>query len=250
MSSDVTVILNGYRRKDALDIQLQQLEKQSIKPDDIMLWYNYPGDPMLINMNAVHKTRSVVSNTNFGVWGRFTYALNAKTKYVCIFDDDTIPGTKWIENCLTTIKEKRGVLGTIGLHCNDRDEYFNHTRYGWDNPNEDTVEVDLVGHSWFFEREWLSAMFREVPNPEYDLCGEDMHLSYAVQKYLGLKTFVPPHPKNDKEMWGSLMGWELGVDENAISHLHTFHGKDDFRKKVNTYFKGLLNNGWTLVNDK
>jgi hypothetical protein len=33
----------------------------------------------------------IETNNNLGVWFRFTVALMAKTKYVCMFDDDTIP---------------------------------------------------------------------------------------------------------------------------------------------------------------
>jgi hypothetical protein len=61
-----------------------------------MLWYNNPGDPRLINRDAIVKTDSAYSNYNFGVWARFAFALNATTKYVCVFDDDTLPGKKWL----------------------------------------------------------------------------------------------------------------------------------------------------------
>jgi hypothetical protein len=39
---------------------------------------------------------------------------------------------------------------------------------------------------------------------------------------------VPPHPKEDMEMWGSIpsYGWQFGADNNAISrksdHLNMF----------------------------
>ena len=28
------------------------------------------------------------------------------------------------------------------------------------------------------------------------------HTAVMLQKYLGLNTYVPPHPKGDKELWG------------------------------------------------
>ena len=50
--------------------------------------------------------------------------------------------------------------------------------------------------------------------------GEDMHFSYMLQKYLNLKTFVPPHPKDNKKLWGSdpEMAMKVGTDKNSISY--------------------------------
>ena len=46
-----------------------------------------------------------------------------------------------------------------------------------------------------------------------------MHFSYTLQKYLGLNTYVPPHPKDDVEMWGSKpdTAWAIGQDAAALS---------------------------------
>ena len=40
-----------------------------------------------------------------------------------------------------------------------------------------------------------------------------------LRKYADIKTFVPPHPVSDKDLWGSdeRLGWVLGQDKNAIS---------------------------------
>ena len=113
--SDVTVILNGYKRKEQLNEQLDAIRNQSVKVDNVMLWYNHPGDDDMINYDIMTEIPTAYSNVNLGVWARFAYALNVETEYVCIFDDDTIPGKRWIENCLDTIKKHNGLLGTIGL---------------------------------------------------------------------------------------------------------------------------------------
>jgi len=248
MNNDITVVLNGFRRGKNLNTQIKSIENQTVKPKDIMLWYNNPGNIFKYNISAIRKTKAAVSNFNFGVWSRFYYALNAKTKYVCIFDDDTIPGEKWFENCLETIQKKRGLLGTIGLIYDSNNDYYKHTRYGWDNPIEETKQVDIVGHSWFFEREFLTAFARELPLLDVNICGEDIHFSYTLQKYFNLNTYVPPHPKDDKSMWGSTIGWKLGVDKNAISRQHiTNSNNKEFLYGVNDYFKECIKNDWKLL---
>jgi hypothetical protein len=237
---DITVILNGYKRPQFLKEQIDSILNQTIKPKEIMLWQNNNEG---FDLNLTKNLTTAVSNKNLGVWARFAFALNAKTEYICIFDDDTIPGSRWLENCLTTIKTHKGLLGTIGLIYQNKNNYLPHIRYGWDNNNEGTVKVDIVGHSWFFKREWLSTYWRELPPDGFDYVGEDMHFSYMIQKYLNLNTYVPPHPRNNPEMWGSLKGWAMGTEKNGLSLVPTnIH-------KMNEYYKLLINKGFKIIND-
>ena len=234
----VTVILNGYKRPQFLEEQINAIKNQTIHIDEIMLWQNESSG---FDINITNTLVTTVSNTNFGVWARFAHALNAKNDYICILDDDTIPGKQWIENCLNTIKTYNGLLGTIGLIYDNKNNYLPNYRIGWDNPNENTEQVDIVGHAWFFRKEWLTTYWRELPLKGYNTVGEDMHFSYTLQKYLGINTFVPPHPKDNKEMWGSTKGWEMGREENGISlnHSNTI--------KMDDYYKYLISKGFKTL---
>jgi hypothetical protein len=253
---DITVILTGYRRGHTLEEQYQAILGQSLPPKEILLWYNHPGqEPM--NFEVGSKMATAFCNYNFGVWSRFAFALMAKHQYVCIFDDDTIPGRRWLENCYNTMQSHNGLLGTIGMTypkpfpANDRRSsyYMDHVKPGWMNPNEEVVEVDLVGHSWFFKKEWLSDYWREQPDPKYNICGEDMHFSYMLQKYRGLGTYVPPHPAGNKELWGSLKK-EYTVDQYSIheNNVPTITGVP-MMDAVNEFFVSQRRKGWKLLKD-
>jgi hypothetical protein len=217
--SEVTVLLNCYRRYWAFDEQYDSLLNQSVAPKEILVWQNYYPDTFdKFNQNIFSKTKTAICNQNLGVWARFAYALNAKTKYVCIFDDDTIPGKRWLENCLETIKQVDGLLGVRGLIYRNQ-----HTTDGqfdvspWCFTTEQTTQVDIVGHGWFFEREWLQAYWRELPPPQFFSAGEDIHFSYTIQKFLNKNTYVPAQPKNTPELWGSLKAREYGCGAEAAS---------------------------------
>lgn len=253
----ITAILNGYKRGNVLNEQIEALKNQTIPPTEILIWYNNPGGEYEINHNIPDDIPVAYCNANLGVWARFTFALMAKNPYICVFDDDTIPGSKWFENCLNTIQVNNGLLGTIGLiypnprppHESSYNEHY--YRVGWDGNNDRTVQVDFVGHAWFFRREWLSYMFRELPHPKYNLCGEDMHFSYMLQKYGGIKTFVPPHPANNKEMWGSIKGWEYGVGKTALwENNHPILDGTPVQTAGNMFFREQRIKGWRLINDK
>jgi hypothetical protein len=218
MNTDITVVLNGFKRPHNLKRQVEAVRNQTVKPVDIFYWQNsVPG--VSYDNETANGCISAFSNTNFGVWSRFAYALNARTNWVCVFDDDTIPGTKWFENCLETFKNvpDAGLLGTIGVVFNHADYGTDH-RVGWDNPNEKPELADIVGHAWMFHRDMLSVLWRELPPIDHKyIAGEDIHFSWMLQKYTDKKTYVPPHPVSDKEMWGSLDGWRLGGDSVATA---------------------------------
>ena len=240
----VSCILNCYKRYDLVFSWLSQIKVQTLYPSEIHILFNTEPPPELLAelRKDTSLTNILISDANLGVWNRFAYALNTKTEFVCIFDDDTIPGCRWLENCYQSFQAQPGVYGTVGLIIHDRDNYMSHTRYGWPSANPSTVQVDLVGHSWFFKRDWLSSYWKDLPPVSgFDFMGEDMHISYAVQRYLGIATFVPPHPPDNQEIWGSTMP-QRGVDLNAIS----MTGK---ASKMNYALKRLFDLGWTTIAD-
>jgi len=216
----VAVVLNAFKRTDYLELQLDAVEKQTITPSNIYVWQNAGGE-----IPEHLKSRFILSecSDNLGVWARFAYALNINADYICIFDDDTIPGERWLENCLNTIKDYDGLLGTRGLRYMSPKRYHPFEHYGWGNPNEETIQVDIVGHTWFFKREYLAHFWSEMPPKDASfIAGEDIHFSYMLQKN-GIGTYVPPHPKNDMSLWGSLpeYGEKLGTSDIAISSSQT-----------------------------
>jgi GT2 family glycosyltransferase len=237
----ITAILNGYKRPQFLQEQVNAIKAQTVPATEIMLWQNNDEG---FDKELTNQLTTAVCNRNLGVWARFAYALNAKTEYIAMFDDDTIPGEMWFENCLNTMESHEGLLGSIGLIYEHPDYYRPNTRYGWDNPNEKVVKVDIVGHAWFFKREWLATYWRELPPTDLTLVGEDMHFSYMIQKYLGLGTYVPPHPKHVPEMWGSRKGWEMGTERNAISQNEgNIHLMDAYHKEIRSRGFKLVKHG-------
>jgi hypothetical protein len=242
MSSEVTAIVNIHKRAYVLDEQIQAIKNQSIAPKCIIIWNNgnkavdlkkYKDDPYYKVFDC---------NYNTGVWPRFIIGLLADTEYLCVFDDDTIPGSNWFLNCINSMKEKEALYGTIGVVFKDSVMYDIYRRYGWDsynNGNNNTsVPVDIVGHSWFFKKDWLSYLLTEPPKVnEYFTVGEDMTMSYMLRKYGNIPTYVPPHPSNNTSLFGSLpsTSFKYGCDGNGSCNVGcTF---DDVLKEL--YAKGF-----------
>jgi len=201
----ITAVLTLYKRPHTLIEQLYAVQNQSVPPENVIIWKNYAEGVVMPEIPTELKKNVIIidSSKNFGVWARFTIGLLVNSKYTCVFDDDTIPGLDWFKNCIETMKTHRGLLGTIGLRFLKGNSYTTHPRIGWDGPNDTPQQVDIVGHAWFFETTWLSYLWQYKPN--YDnmlVSGEDIGFSYCLQKF-GINTYVPPHPQNNINMWGS-----------------------------------------------
>ena len=200
----ITCILTFYKRPHCIQEQLDAVCRQTIKPEKIIVWVNSTDGFELPDEIKNNKSLTIIhSSENFGVWARFTPALLAKTPYVCVFDDDTIPGPRWFENCCQTMKKVNGLLGAIGVVFNDTmDVYSMKERHGWANPNENIKRVDIVGHSWFFKREWVQYIWEYCDLNNLLVTGEDIAFSLALQKH-GIGTYVPPHPVSNPDFFGS-----------------------------------------------
>lgn len=218
----ITVVLNVYKRASSFKEQLLAIQNQTLQPFEILVWENGTEFVPQEYRDAVTITRA---SSNFGVWARFAYALNSKGDYICVFDDDTIPGEKWLENCYRTILKTPGLLGTRGIIFENKNAYSMHSDIGVYAPNIKTTRVDIVGHSWFFKKVWLGSFWGALEDRfSSEIAGEDIHFSYVLQQKLNLPTLVPPHPPSDLSLWGShpdrarkLGGGKESISQSAAS---------------------------------
>lgn len=221
--ASVSVILCAWMRPQYLEEQVNAVLEQTVKPREVVLWYNQPDKKLGIlerrqnlNFRNADKVRKIVCDYNFGIMPRFTLAACMEGDYVCLFDDDTIPGPRWFENCLRYVDREKAILGTIGLRYTslaNEDVEVQKPRLGWEGQNEALEFVDLVGHSWFFRREWAHHFWEE--EPLLRSFGEDIHFCSLLQRH-GIRTACPPHPAADRSLWGSIHP-ERGRDKVAIS---------------------------------
>ena len=100
MDNGVICVLNVFNRPQWFQEQLAAIKNQTVKPKKIIIWNN--NDNINLNMFKSDPQILILSTSqNLGVWARFFslyYLFNAK--YICVFDDDTIPQKRWFENLL------------------------------------------------------------------------------------------------------------------------------------------------------
>ncbi len=241
----VTVVLNGFKRQFTLAEQIESLKAQSYPIKKIMYWNLFSEDPKFKPDYELLRRESIEyaeTTHDYGVWGRFSFALNATTDFVCIMDDDIIPGRRYIENCIMSYERQPGIYGAFGT-C------FNHagggTNYGWREARNWTAkQVNYLYQTWFMPREALHVFWSEMISEaltKHRHIAEDIHLSLMAKKYLGLRSYVVPHPENDRELWGNIAELKYGLDEFAV------HLNPELREAMDQYFCHAQGQGLEIV---
>lgn len=210
---DVTVILTCFERPAFLRRQLQALQGQSVRPRVMMAWVNsgeVRHDEQALNGSGLTVIRA---NANLGPWMRFTVAAEATTKYVCILDDDTLPGPRWIEECLDRLEAAEAAqdaeddedLGTFCIAAVGQvfrtDHPLDSYLVGPQSPRDTELEVDVGRQGWFFRRD-LAQIFVNRPHIMAPV-GWDLHFAAVLQEE-GVLTICLPYDPGNKEAWGSM----------------------------------------------
>jgi hypothetical protein len=217
----ITVILNHFKRR-TLCSQLESLLHQTIPFHHVwVLSFGSPNEESLrriVNSYNDSRISFISSSYDFKYYGRFQMALQTEADFVYILDDDMIPGTRMLEilsHVAGTEKYKNSVLGSIGRILPFRAKDFTFPSYrkfrskeaglylpdpAYDITVDKIVQVDFLSSSWFLSAELVKTLF--VEKPLTFMTGEDLHLSYQLQKYRNAGSFVLPVNPNDKETWG------------------------------------------------
>lgn len=243
-NKQVTAILTVYKRSQFLRMQIQALREQTVPPDEIWVWCNENDQP-LEDFSAI-ADRVICSNSNWKFWGRFSIAALARTKYVAIIDDDILPRPGWIENCIKTVEQGAdGILGGSGAILPASGGYSSKNKIGWNGLHSDTVqEVDVVCQTWFFSKKHLQYLWVEQPYTWEN--GEDIHFAYSAQKYGGVKSYIPPHPEHDQDLWSCLP--DFGKMANTSTH--AVHKSDGHRELRSAMVDKYRQDGWSLLTDE
>ncbi|KAK9676705.1 hypothetical protein RND81_11G094300 [Saponaria officinalis] len=242
----VTVILNHFKRK-TLCAQFDSLLHQSLRFHHVwVLAFGSPNEQSLKRIvQSYNDTRiSFVGSTHdFKYFGRFQLALQTEGDLVYILDDDMIPGKKMLQilsHVAGTEKYKNSVLGSIGRILPFRQKDFTFPSYrkfrskeaglylpdpAYDILVQKVVQVDFLSSSWFLSAELVKTLF--IENPMTFMTGEDLHLSYQLQKYRNAGSYVLPVDPKDKETWGDSEHRLAYVSETTVIFKDIVQVRDD-----------------------
>ncbi|KAK8296214.1 hypothetical protein V6Z11_D05G108200 [Gossypium hirsutum] len=242
----VTVLLNHFKRK-TLCSQLDSLLQQSLPFHQV--WVLSFGSPNEHSLKRIVESYNdsrisfISSSYDFKYYGRFQMALQTEADLVYIVDDDMIPGKKMLQilsHVAGIEKYKNSALGSIGRILPFRQKDFTFPSYrkfrskeaglylpdpAYDITVQKIVQVDFLSSSWFLSAELVKALFIETPSTF--MTGEDLHLSYQLQKYRNAGSFVLPVDLTDKETWGDSEHRLAYVSETTVIFKDIVQVRDD-----------------------
>ncbi|MQL95643.1 hypothetical protein Taro_028318 [Colocasia esculenta] len=242
----ITVILNHFKRK-TLCAQLESLLHQTVPFHNV--WVLSFGSPNELGLRRIVESYNdsrisfISSSYDFKYYGRFQIALQSEADFIYILDDDMIPGKRMLEilsHVGGTDKYQNSVLGSIGRILPFRQKDFTFPSYrkfrskeaglylpdpAYDIAVDKIVQVDFLSSSWFLSTDLVKTLFVETPFTW--MTGEDLHLSYQLQKYRNAGSFVLPVDQNDKETWGDSEHRLAYVSETTVIFKDIVQVRDD-----------------------
>jgi hypothetical protein len=253
---DLTVIINAWGRPEYLPLVWESAQYQTRAPRETWIIQNNPGRvaavPFAFLESVSHDYKTVVidSGLNHGCWFRFILAaLACRTRYVAIYDDDTLSGNLALETALNDMQKRPGIYGGRGITFEPvagGPMFWKYIASGWPHGTVSSEQVDFVGHLWVMETYWLRDLLLHLPDlllsspdPARE-CGEDMYVSFVGQ-LRGIPTFVFGHGGPEPNpRWSSVQALEMGVHRNAMFRSGGLRNGD-------RYLRTFVAEGWRLL---
>ena len=206
LPNEVTLILCVYRRKH-LFAQLERAWLQTVRPKLVYIWQNQHLVDVRPDIEKAQlqfpgfEIKLIHFDGNFMYHGRFLLPLSFTTEFSCVWDDDILPGRRWLETSRNGCRATGGALiGGNGRFVMS----LQRARQGpkgkkiVEQPEGDSCEdrvrltkVDYVGHSWFFPTDHVRYLW-DFPWLTWRT-GEDMQFAFALQRH-NISSYVAAQP--------------------------------------------------------
>ncbi len=224
-----TALITTWKRTAYLEEQLNAIAKQSVPPTAIILLQNESHieiDRALLDRFGAKLIRSDINS----LYTRWVMGYLADTRYICVFDDDVIPGAKWIENCIRASDENNALVGPSGRIANPGNSpawinvdpsYNNHLNI-YVSCAERDVFCDWVCNSYFFRTDWVKYIVSAQRYMGTHETFDDIQLATTLLRFGRIRTVVAKQPSDDVAWHGNIKRG-YGSDELAMWRRHEQH---------------------------
>ena len=194
-----TAMVSFYARENTVHRMLEALFGQTHPPTAV--WVSVYGSPAQASIVAAvrafqqttgHNVSLFQGDISLGYHGRFQTVLHVDTDYVFVFDDDCIPGRRFVANALH-IAETGMFNGAFGIKGHLAHPFPEQSTLQYHGPLSNTStlqEVDIVGGGWLVKADTVKLMFRHKPHTW--TTGEDVQLCHAVRELTTGSCYVLP----------------------------------------------------------
>ncbi len=190
-------------------------------------------------------------NANLGGWPRFQQALNARTKYVCILDDDTLPGPEWLEAAVARIRiaeedpEMESICVAAAGEIFREDNSDSRYLIGPQSPRGEEIDVDIGRQGWVFNKDLLRPFILNPP-PGDGRIGWDFHLAVNLHMQ-DVLTVVLPYEQGNMAKWGMLEAPSLERSLTSQLQVEAASGGKDMAFRRRELYKAYRAIDWVPI---
>ena len=134
------VVLTQYKRTH-LERQLQALQKQTLKPDFLVVFQN-ESHVDITDLKQKYDFIHIHNDYNTKFFGRFAACFSFPVDVCVVFDDDMIPGEKCLESYVNQCVSLDGIIGGNGRYAYKNGPISQPPDIGL----RPRIKVDFVGH--------------------------------------------------------------------------------------------------------
>lgn len=207
-----TAIITLWKRSEYLAEQLEAILAQTIAPRSILVVQNESHFAINPKFLSIPNLKLISSGLN-SLYTRWIIGYLCDSKYVCVFDDDVIPGKKWIELCIKISDKYAALVGPSGRLARPKNEP------AWisvetDQTGSDQI-CDWVCNSYFFQTDWIRYIVAASRYEGYQMTFDDIQLATTLKAFGEIRAVVPGQPKSNRELNGHIKR-EYGHDDHAL----------------------------------
>jgi len=214
---DCMMLLAYHARPALVETQLRNLFAASVRPVGMVAWVN-PSDMAEFPDSVIHMLEQVApiyAPADMGPWMRWAPVIACASKYVCILDDDCLPGPQWLARAIERLDKagERDVVVAAGATYRS-DDPADLQLLGPESTPPVEVQPDIGRGGWVMR----TGTARKIAASE-DRYGEIMitglHVASVIQELGGAHILLPYTA--DRSSWGML---ESPRAENSMSWRH------------------------------
>lgn len=246
-----SAIITLWKRRDYITEQYRALAHQSIPPREIIYIIN--GDHISSDtvIEATGPLARVLHSDINSLYTRFSFAGLARSPYVCVVDDDVIPGFFWMENAMRVCRQYNALAVASGrLYAPGALRGFFKVVGSVDKLDEGYISCarsdtycDWGCNSYFFKREWIGHILSRPRYLDSWKSYDDIQLAASLFLGGGIPTVTPMQPSSDPRFCASLREKEYGADKYAIWKTST----DSHFINRKRYLEELITTGFVPV---
>ncbi|MAB44291.1 MAG: hypothetical protein CMN67_02490 [Sphingomonadaceae bacterium] len=205
-------VITLWKRIDYLEEQLDAVFGQSVPPESVILIQNEYHIDIPDDIRSRDRIEVIQSGLN-SLYTRWIVGYLANAKFVCVFDDDVIPGSDWIQSCIRTSEKHNALVGPSGRRAkpSETPAWESVETVGSDND----ALCDWVCNSYFFQTEWIKYIVEARRYRSSHKTFDDIQLATTLKALGNINCVVPAQPSSDKRLNGHLKR-KYGHDEHAL----------------------------------